>query len=237
MLALSNKKNSFEPIRINRIEEFDITQMTERLKAPSIDYIENVFRKDDPNELVIAVNEFAYHISADRSNSAFACYWIEWIIDFDIICKKRKAPVRADRRAKTPVEGKYQTDIIWIFWDALKVRVKQLQNEFVEKIMNGLYNLFCIKYTTGACKKRRYLLYFAVSLVTEPVPTNIELISSKEIVQMAVENIDDIYKQIKQNEEIPKTDYLFSSLDKQFAIEKSARKLELMDSLSTIPRK
>jgi hypothetical protein len=236
MIALSNKKNSFEPIRINRIEEFDITQMTERLKAPSLEYIQDVFRPEDPKELVIAVNEFAYHISADRTNSAFACYWIEWIIDFDIICKKRKEPVRADRRSKTPVAGKFQSDIIWIFWDALHVRVKHLQNEFISKVMDALYKLFCIKYTTGACKKRRYLLYYAVALVTEPVPTSMELISAKETVQAVIANIDDIYKQIKKNEEAPKTDYLFSNLDRQFALEKSARKMELMDSLNMIPR-
>lgn len=236
MVALSNKKNSFEPIRINRIEEFDITQMTERLKAPSLQYIENVFRKEDPKELVIAVNEFAYNISSDRTNSAFACYWIEWIIDFDIICKKRKEPVYADRRAKAPVEGKYQSDIIWIFWDALHTRASQLRNEFITKVMDALYKLFSIKYTTAACKKRRYLLYFAVALVTEPVPTSIDLISAKETVQTVVANIDDIYKQIKKNEEVPKTDYLFSNLDKQFAMEKSARKMELMDSLNVIPR-
>jgi len=41
-VALSNKKHSFEPIRINRVEEFDMTQMTERLKAPSAKYAEEV---------------------------------------------------------------------------------------------------------------------------------------------------------------------------------------------------
>jgi hypothetical protein len=116
------------------------------------------------------------------------------------------------------------------------VRVNQLQNDFISKVMDALYKLFCIKYTTGACKKRRYLLYYAVALVTEPVPTGIELISAKETVQAVIVNIDNIYKQIKKNEEAPKTDYLFSNLDRQFALEKSARKMELMDSLNMIPR-
>jgi hypothetical protein len=110
---LVNKKHSFEPIRINRIEEFDMTQMTERLKAPSTKYAESVLLKDDPKELLIAVNEFAYNISKDRINMTTACYWIEWMIDFDTICKKRKEPVYAERR-KVSVENKYQCDIIWI---------------------------------------------------------------------------------------------------------------------------
>ena len=62
-LTFSNRKHSFESIKINRVEEFDITQMTERLKAPSIKYMEPIFKKEDPKELYIPINEFVYTIS------------------------------------------------------------------------------------------------------------------------------------------------------------------------------
>jgi hypothetical protein len=95
--------------------------------------------------------------------------------------------------------------------------------------------IFCIKYTTGSCKKRRYLLYFAVALLTEPVPNNIELISRKELVQNIVGKIDEIYKQIKKNEESPNTEYLFNNLDKASNFEKSIRKLEMMEAIDFVP--
>ena len=235
-VTLSNKKHSFEPIRINRIEEFDMTQMTERLKAPSTKYAESVLLKDDPKELLIAVNEFAYNISKDRINMTTACYWIEWMIDFDTICKKRKEPVYAERR-KVSVENKYQCDIIWILWDALKIRVDEINNEFISKIAKSLKTIFSIKYTTASCKKRRYLLYYAVALVTEPVLTNIELISNKQVIQTVVDKIDEVYKQIKKNEESPNMEYLFSNVDKQNNFEKSVKKLEIMETLtSSVPR-
>lgn len=44
-LILSNKKHSFEAIKINRVEEFDMTQMTERLKAPTVRYAEPIMKK------------------------------------------------------------------------------------------------------------------------------------------------------------------------------------------------
>ena len=97
-------------------------------------------------------------------------------------------------------------------------------------------NLFCIKYTTGACKKRRYLLYFAVALLTEPVPMDIELITKKEMIQNITEKINEIYKQIKKNEHSPGTDYLFNNLDSQSNFEKSIRKLEMMEAIDFIPR-
>jgi hypothetical protein len=48
IIAQSPKKASFESIKIKREEEFDITQMTERLKAPSITFAEPIIHKDDP---------------------------------------------------------------------------------------------------------------------------------------------------------------------------------------------
>ena len=102
---------------------------------------------------------------------------------------------------------------------------------FIVKLVNSIFNLFCIKYTKGSCKKRRYLLYFAVALLTEPVPTDIELISKKTMIQNVVEKIGEIYKQIKKNEISPGTEYLFNNLEKQSNFEKSIRKMEMMDTL------
>jgi len=232
-VALSNKKHSFEPIRINRIEEFDMTQMTERLKAPSAKYVDFVLLKEDPKELLIPVNEFSYNISKERLNMSTACYWIEWVIEFDIICKKRKEPIYAETRP-VHVEHKYQKDIIWILWDAIEHYIGEMNNEFITKIAKALKNLFCIKYTTAACKKRRYLLYYAVALATEHVPLGIELVGNKALVQSVIEKIDEVYKQIKKNEENPNMDYLYSNMDKQSNAEKTFKKIEMIENLTSI---
>ena len=52
-----------------------------------------------------------------------------------------------------------------------------------------------------------------------------------------VDNIDEVYKQIKKNEMSPNTDYLFSNLDKQNNFEKSMKKMEMLDSMSVLPPK
>ena len=235
ILALSNKKHSFEPIKINREDEFDITQMTERLKAPNVQYAEPVFLKEDPKELYIAINEFAYNISSDKPNIMQACYWIEWIIEFDLICKNRKQVCRGERRKGINVENKYQKDIIWIVWSTV-LHYGKTRGPYIEKLLNSLLNLFCIKYTTASSKKRRYLLYFCVGLIVEPVPTNIDLITNKELLNTVVGQITQVYKQIKKNEESPGTDYLFANLDKQNTMEQSMKKMEMVNSLGFIPR-
>jgi hypothetical protein len=98
--------------------------------------------------------------------------------------------------------------------------------------MQGLVDIFSIKYTTASCKKRRYLLYFAVAILTEPVPINIDLTPNKEIVQNVVSKINSIYKQIKKNEESPNTEYLFANVEKKNTFEKSMKQMELVNSIT-----
>jgi hypothetical protein len=219
-------------VKINRVEEFDITQMTERLCAPNITFVEPIFRKDDPKELYIAINEFAFSISPECKDLIKACYWIEWVIEFDIICTKRKKRCICERRTWAVVENKHQKDIIWLIWDAIMNQMNS-KNEFIKKTLKSLLQLFCIKYTSGSGKKRRYLLYFAVGLLTETVQENIELISieNKKLLSVITEQIDKLYKQIKKNEESPNTEYLFENLKQENSTEQSIKKLEMMDNI------
>jgi len=231
ILTLSNKKHSFEPIKINKEEEFDMTQMTERLKADFLHYTDGILKKDDPKELLIAINEFSYHLSSSKS-TIDACYWIEWIIDFDNICKKRKKPCQCQRRNNISVENRFQKDIIWIIWDVIEYYVEKSNDNFIKKLFDSLLDIFCIKYTTAACKRRRFLLYFAVALLTENVPNNIELMPNKPMITNIVDKINEVYKQIKKNEISPNTEYLFSGIkDDKAVFERSMKKMDLVNSM------
>jgi hypothetical protein len=232
-LTLSNKKHSFEPIKVNSVDEFDITQISEKLKAPSTEYATEIYQKDDPKELYIAINEFAYNISS--KNMLQASYWIEWIVEFDIICKKRKQPTLCQRRNNEHIDKKFQRDIIWMVWDVLCVYANKI-GPTIEKLLKSLYVLFSIKYTTGSCKKRRYLMYLGVALLTESVSLDSDVIVQKETIQVVVSKINEIYKQIKKNEESPNTDYLFSNLDKANTFEKSMKRMELLSEVDTNTR-
>lgn len=236
ILCFSNKKHSTEAIKIKK-EEFDITGMTFRLKAPNIEYIKTVFQKDDPKELYIALNEFAYHISKDSKNSLLACYWIEWIMEFEKICKAKKEKCIAQRRVFPPVQDKEQFDVIWIVWEIL---LKETENHstFIKKIVNSNLNLFSLRYTNGVKKKRRYLLYFTVALLTETVDLKQDIISNstnKSAINKIVDRINIIYKNIKKNEDKPATDYLFNNgLAGRSNLEKTVEKLDKMNDLSNL---
>jgi len=237
VLCDAKRRHSFDNIKIKKAD-FDMTQMKDRFKAPNIKYLEETFLKEDPKELFVAVNELAYNISLDGKNIINACYWIEWIIEFETICKNKKENCKCERRSKIPVDSKHQMDIIWIVWDVF-LKESQKRSKILQKIINSLLQLFILKYTSNCNKKRKYILYFVVSLLCENITLEEEILreTQKDIINSIIKNIDSIYKQIKQNEEVPNTEYLFKDL-KISNLQKTIEKLDKMNTFSNsfIPR-
>jgi len=236
ILCDAKRKHKFDNIKIKK-EDFDTAHITEKFKAPHLKYAEDFFMKDDPREIYLATNEFAYNISEDSMNIVSACYWIEWIIEFESICKLKKEKCKCERRSNIPVDGKHQMDIIWIIWDGF-LHESNKRPKIVQKIIQALLTLFTLKYA-GGCQKRKYILYFIVSILCENIVVQDEIIrdSQKTIVSNILSKIENIYVQIKKNEISPDTDYLFKDV-KNINLEKTIQKLETMNTFGEnfIPR-
>jgi len=245
VLCNSKRQHKFESIKIKKKEEYDIITMSQRLKAPRIDYAQEQFRSKDPKEIFIAVNEFAYHISGDSKNTLLACYWVEWIVEFETICKAKKETCRCERRSHIQVDDKLQFDPIWMIWDLIIAESTKPETHtlLTQKIIKSLLRMFCVRFTSGVRKKRRYLIYFAISLLTTEYDSKIEMVQDKLIIETAIGNISSVYKQIKQHEISPDTDYLFSSegyngaINNKGDLENTIKRLETLNSMNTIVRK
>lgn len=236
----AKKKHSFDEMKVKK-EDFDLTQLTDKLKAPSVQFVEKVILAEDPKELFVAINELVYNIS--QKNNLNTCYWVEWILEFESICKSKKEKCKCERRGEIPVESKYQKDIICLIWSIFLKQATEMENPnpnpLILKIMKSLMNLFFLKYGPGSIKKRKFILYFVASLLTENVNLNEEIVreKQKEVISNVNKNINSIYKQIKQNEEAPGTDYLFKDV-KSSNLEKTIEKLEKMNNFGEtfVPR-
>lgn len=227
-LCTSRRKHVFEPVKINRDEAFDMSAIASKLTAPDVNQARGAFRKADPKELFIAVNEFAYNLSRPVRNSISCCYWVEWILEYEVICRKKKEKCLCERRVWAPVAEKEQMDVVWILWDVLRSECDRRRDGVLRRIMDSLLGIFSIRYASGVKRRRRFLLYFAVSLLTEHVDTGIEIMGRRDDVMAVVRRINLIYKDIKANEEAPSTDYLFHGQREETSAEKTARRLELM---------
>jgi hypothetical protein len=199
VFTFSKKINTFEHVKLDREEEFDMTQNKERFKSPSLEYANQVMKPEDPAELFIAINELLYNLSI--GDNKYCCYWVDWIIEFDSICRNKREPCHCVKRDTLNVETKYYRDIIWLIWESIIYHSghNDYSNFIVETVLS-LFELFCIRYTNACSKKRRHIIYYAISVLVEPVDSNINIIHDKNIIDFYKERINEVYKQIKKKE-------------------------------------
>jgi len=236
ILCDAKRKHSFDTVKILK-EDFDMTQMRDKFKAPNNKFAQDIFLEEDPKELFPAVNEISYNITEGK-NVMNACFWVEWIIEFEAICKNKKEKIFCERRNFPQVDTKFQKDIIFIVWD-LFLKEANKRSKIIKKVVDALFTLFTLKYTTGCYKKRRNIIYFTISILCENISNTEEIIrpSQVEMVGNILKKVDLIYKQIKKNEESPGTEYLFKDI-KTSILEKTIEKLEKMNTFGEtfIPR-
>ena len=228
ILSQSRKKHSFETVKILKTDEFDMTHMASKLKAPSIEFAKDVFKSDDPKELYIAMNEFAYHLSKASRNGVMACYWLEWLLEFEIQCKLNKTVCLAETRTFAPVLDKFTKDPIWLIWELLLQGANT--DPLKKKIMGALLDLFSIKYTSGMKRKRRFLIYFAINLLTETVDFKIDIMGNKAHIDAIMQKIGLVYKDVKKNEVTLGDEYLFLGVERS-NLDKTIERLEKMNNL------
>lgn len=217
VLCYSRKKHELVFSKISK-DEFSIEYLTKKCSAPSLNYYQLVFRKKDQKEYIIPINEFIYHISSESRDTTMACYWIEWILEMETTLKRKKSKDKCEDRYFMNVNSSFRGNIVWLIWEALL----KTENKFSKKIITALLNIFSIVYSSGTNKKRKFLLYYAVSIITEKYNIKEEICKDWPTINATKKNIEKIYKEIKKSEQSPKTDYLFKNgkTDAQKTIEK-----------------
>ncbi len=189
ILCNAPKKNSFEAIKIKPAD----FNLSEKLRADDVCYAGTVLRNNDSSELFVPLNELGYSIQ-EQSDCFTAFYWIEWIMEYEAICRKKNEYPLCEVRQGYQVDARYKKDVVWLIWDLLLQKAPR-RSELHLKIMTSLKELFCVKYTAAMYKKRRFLLYFAVLLLTENVQMDIPIIQNRTIIQNAIDKIDEIYSE------------------------------------------
>tara|TARA_B100000927_G_C16459258_1_gene467166 strand:- start:524 stop:1597 length:1074 start_codon:yes stop_codon:yes gene_type:complete len=233
ILCLSTKKNELTQVKVNKTD-FIIHNISEKLKADSIEYGNTFFKKDDPKEIFIAINEFAYNILITKKTHD-CCYWYEWLIDFESTCKKNnKNGIICASRFIAPVDNKLSKDIIWLIWEIILFEASK-QSNLILNIVKALLELFSIKYSTGCKKKRRFLIYNALLVTTEISNMKIPIYTDEKKIDLVKKKINVLYKQVKKQEIKPQTDYLFNnSITKKTNLENTIEKLDKMSQVQNM---
>jgi hypothetical protein len=233
ILCLSRKKHNFEIVKMSKNElQTDVFGL--KLKAPNVEYAKPIFKTDDLKEIYIAINEFAYNLSYECRNCFNACYWVEWILELQNVYNKKKETCLIERRKWVPVNLKSQMNLVWIIWDAIIYYANKTNNKITIKIINALLNIYCLKFTTSIINKRKFIIYFAISIITDNIDTNIKICSDENMSLFYIKNIDLIYNSIKKNEIPIKTNYLFNGIEEKTNLEKTIDRLDKINMIMDI---
>ena len=231
VLCDSPTRHPFEEVKIDQTY-FVMTNITNKLKAPDVSYATETFKTDDPKELYIAVNELSYSVSSTGKNLMSACFWTEWIMSYKRICQSKKETCVCVRRDIVEVDEKHKRHVDWMVWNIFIHAANTHRNPRVKKLIHSLMNIYALKYSNGVFRKRRFLMYVAISLLVDKVTLGGELISTntKEKIKSVASSIHTIYKQIKVRERTPSIDDTVANV-KQSSLEKSIEKLDKLQEM------
>ena len=234
VLAFSNKKYEIKRIKVEKTD-YKIENLKGKLKADSLKYVDAIFKDGDPKDLFMALNEFMYHLTVTKDIISVS-YWIEWILQYELRCKKNKESCEAIPREYN-VDDKYNKDIIWLLWDGFEHTMNNIDTqdnkELTTKLFNALLSLFTIRYSTAVKRKRIYILYMMGSILTEKIDYSVNIINNKSKIDTIVNNNGKLFKQIKKNEIVKKGNSKLSNTGdwNEGNLEKTLKLLELMDSV------
>ena len=218
-------------------------------EADSLEYASAIFKEEDPQEIFVAINELGYNLirgTSKNKNLSKALFWIDWLIDFDIACRKLKKECKCRYRENLLVDKAYKRDVVWVVWDCIMsacdkriMSISAAKHTYVKRTLVALQNLFSINYRASTPKKRKALLFFALSFLLEEREgggnqeekrRDMIAVDKKRAVQIARDNVDLIYLQVKKNEVSPKTEYLFQDVrDARTDFEKTLEKMQLLN--------
>ena len=203
ILCNTMKSNEIRCIKLNKTDDFELSNIHSKFNAPTIDYAESIYKNEDPKELFIPINELIYNL--EKKNIIDVLYWLEWIYEYENILNKKKKKCLASQRDYAPENNK--NDIIWIIWDIIYYYVNnkipnKSEKKIKKKIVDGSFELFIIKYVPSSKKKRKPLLYYIFNLLLDDI-SNIQyqhILSKDGNIENVLSNLNLIYKEIKKNE-------------------------------------
>lgn len=145
--------------------KLDFSNITKHLEA-NTNYLENVKRADDPEDLSIFMNELGHCIKF--KNYEKAIMWLTYIINFDKIIRKSKNKLVVSKRNNT----KDGDNVIWYIWELIltlskvsvpQITLKQIKSLYFIQKLRG-YKSSEIFFTIAAIKFNTHNLNFSKSL-------------------------------------------------------------------------
>jgi hypothetical protein len=159
-------------------------------------------KQEDPMELYIPINEFAYCLRPETRDSLKALYWVSWILKYASKYKEdQKTYLICGYRSNDYVEEKYLRSPVWILWAVIMENMRNSpQATIITTYIEALYKMYCLRWSQGDLKKRLPFLITSILYICESSTLDIHYFVPQNIsqVQEIVLNIPEWLEAIKQ---------------------------------------
>ena len=204
-LALTRKAKLPSLPMIKPDHDFTPLVIQEMLKAPSNSYARSIMKQEDPMELYVPINEFAFSLRPETRDASKALYWISWILKYASKYKEdQKTYLVCGYRSNDYVEEKFLRSPIWILWAVVLESMRTSpQTAVVTPYIETLYKMYCLRWSQGDLKKRLPFLTTSVLYLCESNTLDIHYLVPQNIgtVQNIVQNIPQWLEAIKQTKQ------------------------------------
>ena len=203
-LCSSSKTKKYDKVPKIVNEDFDFNILRSRLCATMNMLPDHIIHFNDPEELKIIINEFYFNLKNPLVGYEKCCYWVQWIIKWDELHKKKKNPWQVDAR-NVPLKDKLKCDVIWVIWECIHEEVNYRKKNGVDinclkKQIESLYKLFLFNYSSGKRNSRLPYVFLAIGLLTLKINMKIPVRSNMEICIQSQANVNKMFEVKKINE-------------------------------------
>lgn len=203
IVTLSRKKKLDQLPKILQ-NDYKLEVFKSKLEAKDTSLIDNIVLENDPSEIRIAINEFAYHLYKRNINKTL--YWLSWLLEWDKQNTKKYGKYEINFRSVDNIETKYLKNIVWLIWDVintLRHSVFLFENIIDEQENNNidaLWNLYKYKFSLSQKSKKNAYIIWAIKYITTNIDWKIPLIDREYILFQNCANINLIIQKMKSQE-------------------------------------
>lgn len=206
VLTLSRKRRQDSLAIKIKETDFIISNFQDRCTNRNNIIIQALLGENDPSEIRLAANEFAFNLGI--KNMQGALYWLNWILYWERINIKRFKSFTVQARA---IEGIPQTDIrdvIWLIWSIIhQIRARVLQENSIgrpagetgnlERQLDALWAMYIHRWKPSCKGKRLPLIIWSIHYLIYPVDWTGEVIDRLDVFVKAVANVNLMFDKMR----------------------------------------
>ena len=199
IITILCRTKKIKPLKLPKInrDHFDINILSQKFKAKK-DFVKDIVRDEDPQELNIILNEFYCNLKLKNFNDSL--YWFIWSLEWDKINNKNKNKIKISIRKIKNIDKKYCNDFLWIFWEIILDHIKNLNIDFFSINIKNLYTLFKLNYCIMPKTKLNWFIINSIILLTNTYDTKCNIIDDEKYIIQTTGNINKLILKFKNFE-------------------------------------